>query len=56
LAVKPDDSELIADGRDATRVVLAVADAFGNFRPFATGAIQLRSPVRARLWAKIRFR
>ena len=26
---------------DATRVVLAVTDAFGNFRPFATGAIQL---------------
>lgn len=41
LVVKPDDSELIGDGRDATRVVLAVTDAFGNFRPFATGAIQL---------------
>jgi len=41
LVVKPDDSELIGDGRDVTRVVLAVTDAFGNFRPFATGAIAL---------------
>jgi beta-galactosidase len=41
LVVKPDDSELIGDGRDATRVVLAVTDAFGNFRPFATGAVGL---------------
>jgi beta-galactosidase len=41
LVAKADDSELIGDGRDATRVVLAVTDAFGNFRPFATGAIGL---------------
>jgi beta-galactosidase len=41
LVVKPDDSELLGDGRDATRVVLAATDAFGNFRPFSTGAIQL---------------
>ncbi len=41
LLVKPDDAELDGDGRDATRVVLAVTDRFGNLRPFATGAIQL---------------
>ena len=41
LVVKPDDLELIADGRDATRVVLAVTDPFDNLRPFASGAIQL---------------
>jgi beta-galactosidase len=41
LVVKPDDVELDGDGRDATRVVLAVMDSGGNFRPFATGAISL---------------
>jgi beta-galactosidase len=41
LVVKPDDLELDGDGRDATRVVLAVTDQYGNLRPFATGAIQL---------------
>jgi beta-galactosidase len=41
LVMKPDDAELQGDGRDATRVVLAVTDSAGNFRPFATGAISL---------------
>ncbi len=41
LVVKPDDTELDGDGRDATRLVLAVTDSGGNLRPFATGAIQL---------------
>ena len=41
LVVKADDDELDGDGRDATRVVLAVTDRFGNLRPFASGAIQL---------------
>ena len=41
LVVKPDDLELTGDGRDATRVVLAVTDKYDNFRPFATGAISL---------------
>ena len=41
LIVKPDDAELEGDGRDATRVVLAVTDRYGNLRPFASGAIQL---------------
>jgi beta-galactosidase len=41
LVVKPDHLELNGDGRDATRVVLAVTDAGGNLRPFASGAIQL---------------
>ena len=41
LHVEPDDSELVADGSDATRVVLRVTDAEGNRRPFATGAVSL---------------
>ena len=41
LVVRPDDRELNGDGRDATRVVLAITDAYGNLRPFASGAIQL---------------
>jgi beta-galactosidase len=41
LLVKPDDLELDGDGRDATRVVLAVMDSGGNYRPFASGAISL---------------
>ena len=39
--VLPDDTELIADGRDATRVVLMVTDEYGNLKPFASGAIWL---------------
>lgn len=41
LKVLPDDKELMADGRDATRVVLLVTDEHGNIRNFATGAISL---------------
>jgi beta-galactosidase len=41
LVAKADDGALDGDGRDATRVVLAVTDQFGNLRPFASGAIQL---------------
>jgi beta-galactosidase len=41
LVLKPDDLQLDGDGRDATRVVLAATDEFGNLRPFASGAIQL---------------
>lgn len=37
----PDDSELIADGADSTRVVLRVTDEFGAVRPFANDAIRL---------------
>jgi beta-galactosidase len=39
--VLPDDTELLGDGRDATRVVLMVTDENGNIRPFATGGIAL---------------
>lgn len=39
--MEPDDTELIADGSDATRVVMRVTDEFANDRPFATGAINL---------------
>lgn len=41
LKVLPDDTELMADGSDATRVVLLVTDEYGNIKPFATGAISL---------------
>jgi beta-galactosidase len=41
LKVVPDDRELVADGRDATRVILLVTDEYGNIRPFATGAVAL---------------
>ncbi len=41
LCMKADDRVLDGDGRDATRVVLRVTDAFGAIRPFATGAVML---------------
>lgn len=42
----PDSPSLVADGADATRVVLRVEDEFGNIRPFAADAItfQLTGP------------
>jgi beta-galactosidase len=36
----PDDTELIADGADSTRIVLRVTDEFGAVRPFADDAIK----------------
>jgi beta-galactosidase len=36
----PDDTALIADGADTTRVVLRVTDEFGRVRPFANDAIE----------------
>jgi beta-galactosidase len=36
-----DDTRLLADGADSTRVVLRVSDEFGNVRPFADAAIRL---------------
>ena len=37
----PDDTEIIADGADSTRVVLRVTDEFGAIKPFANDAIKL---------------
>lgn len=37
----PDDTTLIADGADSTRVVLRVTDEFGNIRPYACDPILL---------------
>ncbi len=37
----PDDTELMADGADTTRVVMRVTDSFGNVRPFANDPIEL---------------
>jgi len=37
----PDDTTLVADGADSTRVVLRVADEFDAIRPFAADAIRL---------------
>jgi len=36
----PDDTELIADGADTTRVVLRVTDEFGAVQPFANDSIR----------------
>jgi beta-galactosidase len=36
-----DDTQLVADGADTTRVVLRVTDEFGNVRPFANVAIRI---------------
>jgi beta-galactosidase len=36
----PDDTSLIADGADVTRVVLRVTDEFDAIRPFANDAIK----------------
>ncbi|TDE14911.1 glycoside hydrolase family 2 protein [Jiangella asiatica] len=47
--VEPDDTTLVADGSDATRVVLRVTDEFGNRRPYATGAVSLRVEGPARI-------
>ncbi|MGA8271296.1 MAG: glycoside hydrolase family 2 TIM barrel-domain containing protein, partial [Candidatus Sulfotelmatobacter sp.] len=40
-ALLPDDTTLMADGADTTRVVLRVTDEFGAIRPFANDAIKL---------------
>jgi len=40
-SVHPDDTELVADGADATRVVLRVTDEFGAIRPYANDPIAL---------------
>ena len=40
LILEPDDTALVADGADSTRVVLRVADSFGNVQPFASDAIR----------------
>jgi beta-galactosidase len=40
-AVLPDDTALVADGADTTRVVLRVNDEYGRIRPFANDAIEL---------------
>lgn len=40
--VTADDTSLIADGADSTRVVLRVTDEYGAIRPFAADAIRLQ--------------
>jgi beta-galactosidase len=42
LRVEPDDTELVGDGIDATRVVLRVTNEHGGARPFSSGAVALR--------------
>jgi len=39
-ALQPDDTALVADGADTTRVVLRVTDEFDAIRPFANDAIR----------------
>ncbi len=38
----PDETRLIADGADSVRVILRVNDEFGQVRPFAADAIELK--------------
>ncbi len=40
LELIPDDTELLADGSDSTRIVFRITDEYGAIRPFATDAIQ----------------
>jgi len=40
-ALLPDDTSLVGDGADTTRVVLRVTDEFGAIRPFANDAVKL---------------
>ena len=40
-ALLPDDTTLLGDGADTTRVVLRVTDEFGAIRPFASDAVKL---------------
>ncbi len=40
-ALLPDDTKLIADGADSTRVVLRVTDEFGAPRPFSNDSVKL---------------
>ena len=41
-ALLPDDTSMLADGADCTRVVLRVTDEFDNIKPFANDAIQFQ--------------
>jgi beta-galactosidase len=41
LLVEPDDVALLGDGSDVTRVVLRVADEYGNTQQFSSGAVTL---------------
>jgi beta-galactosidase len=41
LLVEPDDERLRGDGSDVTRVLLRVADEYGNTQQFASGAVAL---------------
>src|SRR5882672_3605668 len=39
-ALRPDDTKLVGDGADTTRVVFRVTDEFGRIRPFANDPIK----------------
>jgi len=41
LLVEPDDVALLGNGSDVTRVVLRVADEYGNTQQFSSGAVSL---------------
>lgn len=45
----PDDTELVADGADTTRVVFRVADEFERVRPFASDGIRMELDGPARI-------
>ena len=41
LLLSADDSKLVADGADSTRIAMRVADEYGNLRRYSTAAISL---------------
>ena len=43
LSVTVDDTDLVADGADATRVVLRAVDRYGNPRPYVGGEVAVRT-------------
>jgi beta-galactosidase len=51
----PDDTKLIADGADTTRVVFRITDEFGNVRPFADEPIQFEIEGPAELIGDLNF-
>jgi beta-galactosidase len=51
----PDDTRLLADGADSTRVVLRVTDEFGCVRPFANESIKFELQGPAQLIGEGRF-
>ena len=55
LLVEPDDTQLLGDGIDVTRVVLRATDEYGNTQQFSSGAVRLTIEGQGRSSARIRL-